>query len=131
MKKLNEMTHELRGTTGRLGGGLVDGGRDLLLAGLGLAVAVVESARDGFDALVEKGRSQDVRPERLLTAATRRVDDTVEAVRLAGSRSQEAVESATAAVLERLGVPSRAEVHKLIDRVERLNAKLATMGPLA
>ena len=32
----------------------------------------------------------------------------VEAVRLAGSRSQEAVESATAAVLERLGVPSNA-----------------------
>lgn len=127
---LNEMTHELGAVATRVGADLWLGGRNVLLAGLGLTGTMIEGVRESFDSLVEKGRSQDLRPERLLTETTRRVDDTVAVVRSAGARSQQAVQSATTAVLERLGVPSRREVHKLIDRVERLNAKLATMGPL-
>ena len=128
---LSEMKQELTQVTERVGGELVQGSREVLLAGLGLAGIVVEQTRGAFDSLVEKGRAQDVHPEVLVREAGDRVESGMRAVRAAGTRSQKAVETATTTLLERLGVPSRREVHNLIDRVERLNAKLATMGPQA
>ncbi|QQR72471.1 MAG: phasin family protein [Holophagales bacterium] len=129
--KLNEMKQELTHTAAGVGNDLAFGGRNVLLAGLGLAGAMVEGAWGAFDKLVEKGKDQDVHPEQLVREAGERVDSTVRAMRTAGTRSKKAVESVATSVLERFGVPSRKEVHNLIDRVERLNAKLATMGPQA
>ena len=57
--------------------------------------------------------------------ATKRVDRTLHEV---GDRARSTLDSATSGLFERFGVPTRDEVHRLIDRVERLNAKLARMG---
>ncbi|HSM50990.1 MAG TPA: phasin family protein [Thermoanaerobaculia bacterium] len=130
---IQEMAKEARHDVEQLGGEVGSHARNLWLAGLGLAGAVVEETVGLFDSLVQKGRDSDLgdlhlEPKALLGEATKRVDRTIHEV---GDRAKSTLDSATSGLFERFGVPTRDEVHRLIDRVERLNAKLARMGPHA
>ncbi|MCL4836813.1 MAG: phasin family protein [Thermoanaerobaculia bacterium] len=130
---IQEMAKEARHDVEQLGGEAASQARNLWLAGLGFAGAVVEETVGLFDSLVAKGRDSDfgdlhLEPKALLGEATKRVDRTMHEV---GERAKDTFESATHGLFERFGVPTRGEVHRLIERVERLNAKLARMQPHA
>jgi len=99
--------------------------RGAWLVGLGALAVAEEEARSVFDRLktkgeeVEKGEAGTVR-QACGHAASRakRLGDGM------GERARRAVNSA----LQRAGVPSRDELRELIDRVEKLTAKLDSLG---
>lgn len=127
---VQEMAKEAQHTAEQLGTDLGHRARNLWLAGLGLAGAVVEETVGVFESMVAKGRDSDLhmQPKAILDEATRRVDRTVHDV---GKRAKSTFEGATSGLFERFGVPTRHEVHHLIERVEKLNAKLSRMAPQA
>jgi poly(hydroxyalkanoate) granule-associated protein len=106
-----------------LRGELLVGGRKLWLAGLGLAATAGETATVVFDELVEKGNKLGVEPQKAVREAVKTVRG---GARELTNRVEQTVEGQLTGVLQRFGVPSRSEVEKLIERVEALNARLAT-----
>jgi len=106
-----------------LRGDLMTNGRKVWLAGLGLAATAGDTATDVFDELVEKGRKLGVEPQKAVREAVKTVRG---GARELTNRVEQTVESQWNGVMHRFGVPSRSEVEKLIERVEALNAKLAT-----
>ncbi len=112
---------ELQSSLETLGGDALSAGRQVWLAGLGLAVTVGETVSDTFDSLVAKGRRSGLAPvaeaEKALASARRR------ASRLE-TKVEKAVESRLGALLGRLGVPTRSEVQELTRRVENLAQSL-------
>jgi len=123
---LNELTTDLNHNIDRVWTGLVAGGRTAWLAGLGVAGTVADETTHVWDLLVEKGKAHDPKPLELVGDATKKMNLMVKDL---GEKVEDRVEGTTAKVLQRFGIPSRSEVRSLIDRVERLNAKLATMNP--
>ena len=128
--KINELTTEVGHGLATAADDVAHGARSLWLAGLGLAGTTAEETAEIFDRLVEKGRKRDlgIKPFAVMGEATEKVQVLVKDV---GARTETVVEGATARVLETLGVPTRSEVQGLIDRVERLNARLASVRPRA
>lgn len=116
----NNLT-ELQSSLETLGLDALSAGRQVWLAGLGLAVTVGETVSDTFDSLVAKGRRSGLAPvaeaEKALASARRR------ASRLE-TKVEKAVESRLGALLGRLGVPTRSEVQELTRRVENLAQSL-------
>lgn len=128
MKNLQQVRTEVNQNLDEVRTELLSGGRKVWLAGLGVAGTVTDESLALFDRLVEKGKQRQLPSLDLLGKAPQQVNL---AVKDLGHRLGEAVEEGTARVLERFGIPSRTEVQSLIDRVERLNARLATMNPHA
>jgi poly(hydroxyalkanoate) granule-associated protein len=116
----NNLT-ELQSSLETLGLDALSAGRQVWLAGLGLAVTVGETVTETFDSLVAKGRRSGLAPveeaEKALASARRR------ASRLE-TKVEKAVESRLGALLGRLGVPTRSEVQELTRRVENLAQSL-------
>lgn len=115
---------------------LKDAAQSVWLAGLGALSAAEEEGSKLFKKLVARGQEFEHknRPWVEETAKRARVRFE-EAAETAKSRIETAVGEAGKAVdeqvnstLERLGVPSRDEIHRLTQRVEELNAKLEALG---
>lgn len=100
-------------------------GRKFWLAGLGTVATVEQEVRDVFGNLVEKGKSYDQTREHKVGQA---VDGAKESVNDVTDRVENAVQGAVAGTLHRFGVPTREEVHALIDRVEALTEKVEKLS---
>lgn len=124
---VQEKAREAKERVEQLGEEVGSRARNLWLAGLGVAGALVEETTDIFESLVAKGRDHEIhlQPKALLDEATRRVDRTVHEV---GERAKSTFGDATTGLFEHFGVPTRNEVRSLIERVEKLNAKLTRMA---
>jgi poly(hydroxyalkanoate) granule-associated protein len=96
-------------------------GRNLWLAGVGAVAALGEAGGRLFDELVEKGERFEKHD---LRAVRERLDRLGDDAKRLGDKVGAAVEERVEAGLERLGVPSREDVHKLATRIEQLNQKI-------
>jgi len=109
------------GKTQELGREAKDAGRHVWLAGLGAIHSVDHGSRELFSDLVARGRRFEARQRPMLEGRWREVGERVGAFR---NQLEHAVENRLAHTLKRFGVPDRDDVHRLIDRVERLTRKV-------
>lgn len=104
-----------------MGDDALKAGRNVWLAGLGAVAYAEEEARDVFDRLVEKGESFEKSDKNLAFQA---YDSMATRTRDLGKKVEGVVQDGVSSVLHRAGVPSREEILKLIDRVEKLTKKV-------
>ncbi len=97
-------------------------GREVYLAGLGAVATVDERGRAFFSELVQEG--EKVAPKRA-PAPLRTAGDRIKKL---GGRVESMVGQGVQTGLERVGVPSRREIHQLTSRIEALSAKIDQLG---
>jgi poly(hydroxyalkanoate) granule-associated protein len=101
-------------------------GREVYLAGLGAMATVDERGRAWFSDLVREG--QKIAPR----VASKRVPTPLrkagDRLKKFGGRVEAAVGQGVQTGLERVGVPSRREIHQLTRRIEALSAKIDQLG---
>jgi poly(hydroxyalkanoate) granule-associated protein len=102
---------------------LSQAGRDVWLATLGALAAVEEEGRSAFETLVAKGRKYEASG-----VLKKRFNEATAQVRAIGRRVDSGLQDTSKAVLHRVGVPSHAEIHTLIARVEALTAKVEAIS---
>ena len=117
-------------------------GHEIWLAGLGALSMAEEEGVKLFNSLVEKGETWEKEGRQQLGAARKKVgkakekvESTVEAAAAKGSAITDlddkilaSIEATVERVLQRLGVPTHAEVKDLTSKVERLSGQVATLA---
>ena len=105
-----------------------DSAHKIWLAGLGAVAVAEEEGSKFFKSLVKKGEKFEDRRRKQVDEVVDKVKDGVEDVRdeveSRWQRFGDSFDSKVGAAIERLGVPSREEIHKLTQRVEDLTKKL-------
>jgi poly(hydroxyalkanoate) granule-associated protein len=104
---------------------LAEAGRNVWLASIGVVALVGKEGRNAFEMLVEKGKAVETRGK---TKVDRMLHDAAGQVRAIGKRVESGVQDTSQIVLQRLGVPSHAEINALITRVEQLTAKVEAIS---
>lgn len=104
-------------TARQLGDDLYETGRKVFTAGLGAVSLVEEQARSTFDQLVDRGEKYEGIDTGVVAGARR-----------FGRGVEDRVQETVGKTLNRAGVPSRDEIHTLIDRVELLTTKVDEMS---
>ncbi len=112
---------------------LKESAHKIWLAGLGAVSVAEEEGSKFFKNLVEKGEKFETRRKKDVGKAIERVKDGVEEVKdeveSRWHRISDSFDRKVARAIERLGVPSREEIHKLTARVEDLTTKLEALRP--
>lgn len=105
-----------------------DSAHKVWLAGLGAVAVAEEEGSKFFKNLVKKGEKYEERRKKQVDDVVDKVKDGVGEVRdeveSRWSRIGDSFDRKVGQAVERLGVPSRQEIHKLTQRVEDLTAKL-------
>lgn len=100
-------------------------GRNLWLVGLGAVAYAEEEGRSAYDRLVAKGQDFEKSDHNYLGRAFDRASSSAKDL---GRKVESTVQDAMTSVLHRAGVPTREEIRTLIDRVEKLTAKVEARG---
>ncbi|GAB4374747.1 MAG: phasin family protein [Acidobacteriota bacterium] len=119
-----ETLRNVQDTTMKVTGEMLETGRKVWLAGLGTVAVVEDEVRGVFDTLVEKGKKF----EGTRVHVGDKVTEARETVGGLGQKVEQVVQSTVASTLHRLGVPTRDEIHALIDRVEALTRKVEELS---
>ena len=105
-----------------------DSAHKIWLAGLGAVAVAEEEGSKFFKTLVKKGEKFEDRRKKQVEEVVDRVKDGVEDVREGvesrWQRLGDGFDHKVGRAIERLGVPSRDEIHKLTQRVEDLTSKI-------
>lgn len=104
-----------------LGRELKSTGRNLWLAGLGVASSAGSESRRLFDELVAKGQQKQTTLPRPWKGARGRV-------KARGEALEQRIEESMSTALHRFGVPGRDEVTTLISRIEQLTQKVEDLA---
>lgn len=104
-------------TAERAGRELLNAGRTLWLAGLGVIAEADEAGQELFDRLVERGRPLDERQRKAVEAFTDRANG---ALREAGKLFQDTVEYESRQVLKKMGVLTHDDLKVLSARLDIL-----------
>ncbi|HMB89825.1 MAG TPA: phasin family protein [Rhodothermales bacterium] len=122
---------------------VMDRARDIWLAGLGALSSVEEEGAKMFSNLVKKGEAWEKAGRKQLGAAKaklgeayEKVEETVEDVASKSVKTTKglddkmaaSVEASVEKVMQRLGVPTRAEVKDLAGKVETLSARVGALA---
>lgn len=139
MAKTQQTTEKVRQTAKKVQQDVLESAHKVWLAGLGALSTVGEEGDRLFHDLVEKGRKMETKGKQEAREVKSDVESRVEGVKgrveegmkEARMRVEKGVDSVWGAVdervgdvLNRLGVPTRDEIHRLTKRVEDLNAKI-------
>lgn len=100
-------------------------GRVIWLAGLGATGVIGNTGRTLLDTLADEGRRFQDRELGVLRETTERARG---AVGDAMARVESVVQQASKAALNRIGMPSRADIAALTARVEQLTARVETLS---
>ena len=100
--------------------GLKESAYEVWLAGLGALNVAGEEGSRVFKELVEKGREQEEANKARLSRFTERAVGLTEDAKDVLSKVTSPIEDGLAAAMQRLGMPTRAEIIKLTQRVETL-----------
>lgn len=109
----------------RLGDGLARAGRDTWLVGLGALATTGDAARETIGKLRTRGESFRASEDNLVGRAVERAGGKAKKL---GGRVEGALRRGVDSALRRAGVPSREEIHTLVERVEQLTAKVDNLG---
>lgn len=122
--KKNDVTTELK-----------ESAHKIWLAGLGAVAVAEEEGSKFFRNLVDRGEKFEDRRKKDVGRAVDRVkegiDEVKDEVETRWQQIGDSFDRQVANVIERLGVPTREEIHKLTLRVEDLTAKLEARQPQA
>jgi poly(hydroxyalkanoate) granule-associated protein len=110
--------------------GLKDSAYEIWLAGLGAFNMAGEEGSKLFKQLVEKGAEQEEANKEWMADMTERIQVLKGDAKHALSKVTSPIEDGLAAAMQRLGVPTRAEIIKLTHRVEELT-KIVTQSRAA
>jgi poly(hydroxyalkanoate) granule-associated protein len=121
---------------GQLAAAVKDSAQQIWLAGLGAFAKAQEEGNKVFEALVKEGKGIQKRTraiaEEKLGVVTGRVGrvagDVSKQATQSWDRLEQVFEDRVARALNRLGVPTNADVQELIARVEKLNASVQALG---
>jgi len=113
-KTINENVREMREN-------FRDFGQNMWYVGLGAVATVEERSQGMFNGLIEKGKKFDERDktflEQTVTKASAQVRDFSKKV-------EDGFKGGTRMVLNRFGIPTHEQIQDLIQRVDKLNAKV-------
>lgn len=108
-----------------------DSAHKIWLAGLGAVAVAEEEGSKFFKTLVKKGEKFEDKRKAQVDEMVDKVKDGVEDVREGvesrWQRLGDSFDSQVGRAIERLGVPSREEIHKLTQRVEDLTQKIDSL----
>ena len=99
------------------------------LAGLGALAVAEEEGGKVFKSLVEKGEGMEERGKKGLQDVSKRMKSAKGKAEKELEKLGDSFDDRVAGALNRLGVPTRSEVKKLIDRVEALTKKVDQLKP--
>ena len=139
MKNVKKTAKSVRKNLDDATGNVVDAAQNVFLAGLGALAMAEESGSKTFKKLVKKGKKVDLgdlgtrRIQDVRDQIDRVADDAADAVKgrvkdagyVAGETAdkiEDRIQDAVAAVMKRVGVPTREEIGELTASVERLTA---------
>jgi poly(hydroxyalkanoate) granule-associated protein len=104
--------------------GLFESTRRLWLAGLGTLSVVEEESTGVFDQLIEKGRLVEQKSRKQVTKTKAEIESGTEEL---AEELSDRLDRRVASVLQKLGIPSRAQVQDLTLRVEQLSEQVDRM----
>ncbi|HXV76514.1 MAG TPA: phasin family protein, partial [Candidatus Polarisedimenticolaceae bacterium] len=96
-------------------------GRNFWLAGLGVYSLAEEETRKAVDQLIKRGEEFEKDDKNVVSKT---IDQATDRAKRFGNEVEDRVQEAVGGMLHRAGIPSRAEIRTLIDRVEELNSKV-------
>jgi poly(hydroxyalkanoate) granule-associated protein len=100
---------------------ILDAGRNIWLAGLGVVARVEEEGKDLLETLVERGRKVEKQQFKTLDRTVSRTSD---GLKEWSDRVQENVQKGMEEALHRFGLPSRHDLDRLSARINTLSKKV-------
>ena len=136
VKKLQKLSADKKKGNAQLSSTVKDSAQQIWLAGLGAFSKAQEEGGKVFEALVKEGKGIQKRTramaEEKLGEVTGRVGrvagDVSKQATQSWDRLEQVFEERVARALNRLGVPTNADVQELMARVEKLNASVQALG---
>lgn len=119
--KTATMTESFVDNAKRMSEDLLDTGKNVFFAGLGIMATTEERAREVFDQMVDRGQTYEKDDSTLLSRATHEAKEF-------GGRLEQRAQNILAATLNRANVPSRDEIRHLTERVETLTRKVDALA---
>lgn len=101
---------------------LFESTRRIWLAGLGTLSVVEEESTEIFDQLIKKGRLVEEKGRQRMSKTKAEIESGTEEL-------SEKLDRQVSGVLQKLGVPSRAQVQDLTQRVEQLSEQVDRLAP--
>lgn len=124
-QEIDNRLESFKGDLSNLSQDVRQGGRQVWLAGLGAVGLAAEQRREIFGELVEKGEQRRRRLEGSAREAAEKVGSDLKKI---GGRVEAGASRRVERTLERLGVPTGAQIRQLIDQVERLTRKVEQLA---
>lgn len=115
-------TEQVTNSYRKLQDGLFESTRKLWLAGLGTLSVVEEEGSELFDELVKKGRKMEEKSRERLSKTKAELESGTDEL-------AEKLDRQVSGVLQKMGVPSRAQVQDLTVRVEQLMEQVDRLAP--
>lgn len=119
---------EIIETVEEKGSVLVDNGRKVVLAGLGVVTLAQEELTQLFNDLVDRGAKTEQKTRKLVN---KQVQTRQKEARKASKRVESEVEKRFEDVLHRMNVPSKNDIEKLSRKVSTLNKKVNELSKAA
>ncbi|VAW38519.1 hypothetical protein MNBD_CHLOROFLEXI01-2443 [hydrothermal vent metagenome] len=119
---------EVTETVEENGNVLVDNGRKVVLAGLGVVTLAQEELTQLFKNLVERGANTEQKTRKMVS---KQVETRQKEVRKASKRVESKVEKQFENVLHRMNIPSKNDIEKLSRKVTTLNKKVNELSKVA
>jgi len=105
---------------------LFESTRRIWLAGLGTLSVVEEESTEIFDQLIKKGRLVEEKGRQRMSKTKAEIESGTEEL---SEELAEKLDRQVSGVLQKLGVPSRAQVQDLTQRVEQLSEQVDRLAP--
>ncbi|MGB5163383.1 MAG: phasin family protein [Thermoanaerobaculia bacterium] len=105
---------------------LFESTRRIWLAGLGTLSVVEEESTEIFDQLIKKGRLVEEKSRQRMSKTKAEIESGTEEL---SEELAEKLDRQVSGVLQKLGVPSRAQVQDLTQRVEQLSEQVDRLAP--
>lgn len=115
------MTESIMDNAKKMGDDLLQTGKNVFFAGLGIAATTEERAREVFDRMVDRGQTYEKDDATLLSRAAHEAKEL-------GGRLEKRAQGVLTAALNRANVPSRDEIRHLTERVEALTRKVDALA---
>ena len=115
-------TEQVTNSYRKLQDGIFESSRKLWLAGLGTLSVVEQEGTELFDELVKKGRKMEEKSRERLSKTKAELESGTDEL-------AEKLDRQVSGVLQKMGVPSRAQVQDLTVRVEQLMEQVDRLAP--